>query len=223
MEPSNAAGTEFSRKDLGMEKRLLLAALAFVGLGLAGCGGGFKGGPTDDDPLGRLTAQKNKLMKEGILAEVAVAKSKDLQTGINKVELETRGKMTRSIEAKTSTLQKQFKEEVGPEFLDHFSQVSKSVASTVLSGTTLIETPYREKKGEYEVYGLMVLDAKAFKDAIAAQLAANEAMKTRWLASKAYEELQKEADAFDRFKRDMQGPTGNVGGKSQAESAVKPE
>lgn len=92
---------------------LKLGMLAILGWSLTGCAAKIKGGLDDEDPYARLSAKKNRLMSDGILAEIAVAKSKDLQTGINKVELEARGKLTRAVEAKTSTLQKQFKEEVG--------------------------------------------------------------------------------------------------------------
>ena len=196
--------------------------VALLGWSLIGCAAKFKG-TSDDDQLGRLTEKKNNFMKEGILAEVAVAKSKDLQTGINKVELEARAKLTRAVETKTSTMQKQFKEEVGNEFLDHFTQVSKSVASTVLTGTTVLETPYREKKGMFEVYGIIVMDPKAFKEALAEQLAANQAMKTRWLASKGYADLEKEAAAFEKFKKDMATPAGEAPTAAQPAEAKAAE
>lgn len=88
--------------------------------------------------------------------------------------------------------------------------MSKSVASTTLTGTTLLESPYREKDGVYEVFGIIAMDPKTFKNALAEQLAANEAMKTRWQASKGYAELDKEAQAFDKFKQDMAIPPANA-------------
>ncbi|MFC1585679.1 hypothetical protein ACFL5V_09050, partial [Fibrobacterota bacterium] len=157
-------------------------------------------------------AKKQELLKQGILAEFATAESQDLQTAINKVELETRGALTRALESKNSSLQKRFTEEVGDEYLEHFTQVTKNVASRVLQGTTLMESPYQEVKDTgYRAFGLMVMDPKVFAEALAAEMAANEAMKTRWLASKAYKELDEEAKAFDKFKAEQNaGMTGQT-------------
>ncbi|MBF0433125.1 MAG: LPP20 family lipoprotein [Fibrobacteria bacterium] len=181
-------------------KKILICTFFLAITGFIGCAGGVKGQKGGDDLLAKLNDAKNKLKDEGIIAEVATATSQDLQTAINKVELEARAMLTRSLETKSSSLQKSFKEEVGEEYLDHFSQVTKNVSSKVLRGTTLRDTPYRKNDGKYEVFGLMVMDPKVFADAMAAEMAANEAMKTRWLASKAYKELDQEIKAFEQFK-----------------------
>jgi hypothetical protein len=198
----------------GMTKAGLIAILGWM---LVGCAGNkMQGGIKDDDPLGRLMNKKSQLAKEGILAEVSTAKSRDLQTVMSKVELECRARLTRAVEAKTSSLQKSFKEEVGEEFLSHFTDVTKSVASATLSGTSLVESPYREKDGEYEMFGLMILDPKTFKDALSSQLKADQAMKTRWLASKGYADLDKETTEYEKFKRE------NNGGSTQSQPAGAP-
>jgi hypothetical protein len=174
---------------------------------LSGCASKpkMKGTRKSSDPLGKLMKKKQELLKKGILSEVATAESEDLQTAINKVELETRGALTRALESKNSNLQKRFIEEVGEEYLEHFTQVSKNVANRVLQGSTLMQNPYHETKdGNYRVYGIMVMDPKAFANALAAEMAANKAMKTRWLASKAYKELDEEARAFEKFKAEQE-------------------
>ncbi len=184
-------------------KTLIIGSLLLGFINLIGCAGSVKGDSGGDDPLAKLMATKNKLKNEGIIAEVATSSSRDLQTGINKVELEARGMLARSLESKTSSLQKSFKEEVGDEFLEHFTMATKNVSSRMLKGTTLRENPYKKtNEGKYEVFGLMVMDPKAFADAMAQEMAANEAMKTRWLASKAYKDLDKEIEAFDKFKNE---------------------
>jgi hypothetical protein len=194
-----------------MKKSTLLTVLLFGCLAyLVSCGGSnskVQGTSDSDDPLGKLMAKKEKLMANGIISEVATATSRDMQTGRNKVEMECRGQLTRSMEAKTSSMQKGFKEEVGEEFLEHFTQVTKTVSSRILKGTTLTETPYKKNEnGKYDVYGIMVLDTKAFADALAAEINSNEAMKTRWLASKGYKDLEKEVEAFETFKKEQQTP-----------------
>ena len=123
---------------------------------------------------------------------------------INKAELEARAKIARSVESKTSSLQKKFQEEVGDEFLDHFKQVAKNVTDRVLLGTSLIETPF-EKNGEgtYRVYGLMILDYELYAKALSGEISAHQAMKTRWQASRAYKELEDEVKAYQEWKKDQ--------------------
>jgi hypothetical protein len=158
--------------------------------------------PAKNDILGELQGKKRKLNDKGVLAEVAIAESRNLQTAINKAELEARAKLGRSIESKASSLQKKFQEEVGGEFSDHFSQTVKSLSDQVLQGATLVETPFEQDgEGNYRVYGLMVLDAETYGQALAGRLEADKAMRDRWRASRAYKELNDEIAAFQEWKR----------------------
>ncbi|MGL1936952.1 MAG: hypothetical protein OCD01_18135 [Fibrobacterales bacterium] len=171
---------------------------------LIACGGSKPDAePEPTDPYGKMLLEKKKLSAEGILSEVATAESRDLETAYNKVELAARAKIGRTLESKTSSMQKEFKEEVGEEFIDAFTQVTKSISSRVLNGSTLIKTIKEEKGGKYIVTGLMVLDPSIVKAAFEAELQANEAMKTRFMASKGYAELSKEVEAFEAYKKDM--------------------
>ena len=193
---------------LFQSKVLMTTVISFaMAMGLAACGGSspkWEGGAKNDDIRGQLMAQKAKLAQKGILATVATATSKDLQTAIDKVELDCRAQMARALETKIENMQKQFKEEVGDEYLSTFSNVTNGITSTVISGTILQESPYRRgKDGTYEVHGLMVLDSKLFKDALAQQMAANQALKARWAASKAYEDLDKEVKEFEEYKKEQ--------------------
>ena len=177
-------------------------------LGLFACGGTkMQGGAKDSDPLGKMMGKKADLAAKGIVASVASASSVDLQTAIDKVELDCRVQIARSLDSKVMSLQERFKEEVGGEYNDHFSSATKTVTSKVLVGTTLVENPYHKTEdGKYEVIGLMVLDPKIFKDALAEELSAEQAMKTRFMASKAYADLDKEAKDYDEYKKGMTPP-----------------
>lgn len=163
--------------------------------------------PAKNDILGKLQAKKKKLNDKGVLAEVAIADSRNLQTAINKAELEARAKLGRSIESKASSLQKKFQEEVGREYSDHFSQTVKSLSDQLLRGTTLVETPFEQDgEGNYRVYGLMVLDAETYGKALAGQLEADKALRDRWRASRAYKDLNEEIAAFQEWKRQEAAP-----------------
>lgn len=163
--------------------------------------------PAKDDLLAGLQGRKKKLNDKGVLAEVAVAESRDLQVAINKAELEARAKLGRAIESKASSLQKKFQEEAGGELSDHFSQTVKSLSDQVLQGTTLVETPFeRDGEGNYRVYGLMVVDTEAYGKALAGRLEADKAMRDRWRASRAYKDLNDEIAAYQEWKRREAAP-----------------
>jgi hypothetical protein len=150
-----------------------------------------------------MMKKKKELNSQSILAEYATFTSKDLQTGINKVELEARAMLTRSLETKTSSLQKSFREEAGEEYLEHFTTATKSISSRVLTGTSLTDVKFLkdEETKKYRVVGLMVMDPKVFAEALAAEAEANEAMKVRFHASKAYKNLNDEVAAYEDWKK----------------------
>lgn len=188
-------------------RRLTTLAACLLAMLAVNCARKPKFEPAKNDILGELQGRKKKLNDKGVLAEVAIAESRNLQTAINKAELEARAKLGRSIESKASSLQKKFQEEVGGEFSDHFSQTVKSLSDQVLQGATLVETPFEQDgQGNYRVYGLMVLDAETYGKALAGRLEADRAMRDRWRASRAYKELNDEIAAFQEWKRNEAAP-----------------
>lgn len=181
--------------------RLLAVALAFS---IAACSSsGQSSAKNKENPNTILMDKKRDLNSKGVVAEVASSKSGDLQMAREKVEQASRAQLARSLEAKVTTLQSQFKEEAGEEFLEHFKSVSKTVTSRVLNGTTLSDFEYVEQEGgKYEGWGLMIMDPKLFRDALAEEMNADKAMKTRFMATKAYEELDKEVAQYENFKKE---------------------
>ncbi len=198
-----------------MKNLKTLALCLAAALPLLNCSHKPKFEPTKNDLYGELQKKKMKLNEKGLIAEVAIGESKNLQTGIDKAELEARAKLSRSIESKTSSLQKKFQEEVGREFTDHFSQVVKNVSDQLLHGTTLQETRFEQNgEGTYRVYGLMILDAEMYMKALANELDADKANRDRFRASKAYKELNEEVNAFQEWKRKEATPlTSSVRGQ----------
>jgi hypothetical protein len=190
--------------------RLLLACLA--ALPLLHCSHKPRFEPAKNDLYGELQKKKLKLNEKGVVAEVAIGESQNLQAGIDKAELEARARLSRALESKTSTLQKKFQEEVGKEFSDHFSQAVKSLSDRTLRGTTLRETLFEQNaEGAYRVYGLMVLDSDVYMKAVAAELEADKATRDRFRASKAYKELNAEIDAYREWKKQEAAPQAGQG------------
>lgn len=190
------------------------AALLLLALPILNCSQKPKFEPARNDILGELQEKKKKLNGKGIIAEVALAESRDLQTGMNKVELEARARLSRSLESRISSLQKRFQEEVGREPGDHFSQTVKGLSDQLVRGTALAETPFEQDgEGNYRVYGLMVLDPGFYGKALSAQLEADKALRDRWRASRAYKELNEEMAAFQEWKRREAAPESDGGSR----------
>lgn len=185
----------------------LAAAAALLALPFLHCTQQPKFEPAKNDILAELQKKKKKLNDKGVIAEVALAESRHLQTGINKVELEARARLSRSLESRISSLQKRFQEEVGKESADHFSQAVKGLSDQMVRGTALAETPFEQDgEGNYRVYGLMILDSDLYGKALSAQLEADKALRDRWRASRAYRELNDEIAAFQAWKRQEAAP-----------------
>jgi hypothetical protein len=176
-------------------------AVLLLALPILNCSRKPKFEPARNDILAELQKKKRKLNEKGVIAEVALAESRDLQTGINKVELEARARLSRGLESRISSLQKRFQEEVGRETADHFSQTVKGLSDQLVRGTALAETPFEQDgEGNYRVYGLMILDADLYGKALSARLEADKALRDRWRASRAYKELKEEVAAFQEWK-----------------------
>ncbi|MDB5103664.1 MAG: putative lipoprotein [Fibrobacteres bacterium] len=186
---------------------LAACLMALAALSLIECSHKPKYEAAKNDLYGELQSKKKKLNGKGVAAEVAIGESKNLQTGIDKAELEARAKLSRSLESKTSSLQKKFQEEVGREFSEHFSQAVKSISDQTLRGTTLQETRFEQNaEGAYRVYGLMVLDSDLYMKALAGELDADKATRDRFRASRAYKELNEEIEAFREWKQRESAP-----------------
>ena len=207
-----------------MNRLKTLSACLVAALPLLHCSQKPKFETTKNDLYGELQNKKRKLNEKGVVAEVAIAESRNLQTGIDKAELEARAKLSRSLESKTSSLQKKFQEEVGREFSDHFSQTVKSISDRMLRGTSLTDTRFEQDgEGNYRVYGLMVLDSDLYLKSLSGELDADKAMRDRFRASRAYKELNDEIRAFQEWKQAEAGARALPNAVPRAEPESLPE
>lgn len=190
-----------------MDRLKTLSLCLAAALPLLHCSQKPKFAAAGNDAYGELQIKKRKLNEKGVVAEVAIAESRALQTAIDKAELEARAGISRSLESKTSSLQKRFQEETGREFSDHFSQTVKSVSDRMLRGASLTDTRFeRDGEGNYRVYVLMVLDSDLYLKSLSGEMDADKAMRDRFRASRAYKELNEEIRAFQEWKREEAGP-----------------
>ena len=140
----------------------------------------------------------------------ATATSKDLQLAINKAKTEGRTELASQLEVRMQGLRKKFDEEVGlgadAELNALYSQAVKEVISQVLVGSRVSEQTTMQEEGIWRACVLMELPIGAANGALAARIKANQAMYTRFRASQAFGEMEKEVDKYEAWKKEQGMP-----------------
>ncbi len=132
------------------------------------------------------------------------ATSRDLQLARDKASDAARMDIAKAIETKFKGLSKRFQEEVGTgdeaQYLDQFTQATKAVVSTVLSGATIDKTEVKNEAGTFRVYVLMKMPIGASSQALMNKLKQQEQLYTRFRASEVGKELDEEVEKFEKWK-----------------------
>ncbi|MDP2209583.1 MAG: hypothetical protein Q8K98_12555 [Bacteroidota bacterium] len=133
------------------------------------------------------------------------ATSKDLQLSVDKATQAARTEIGRQQEIKINGLQKRFNEETGfmqdAQLLDMYTQASKTVVSTVLSGS---RAKYQEQCKEGEIWRAWILveyHVGAANQAFLEQIRKNEQMYTRFRATQTFKELDDEVQKYEDWKK----------------------
>jgi len=133
------------------------------------------------------------------------ATSRDLQLARDKASDAARMDVAKAIETKFNGLSKRFQEEVGTgddaQYLDQFTQATKAVVSTVLSGATIDKTEVKNEQGTFRVYVLMKMPIGASSQALMNKLMQQEQLYTRFRASETFKDLNAETEKFEQFKK----------------------
>lgn len=141
------------------------------------------------------------------LFEPATAVSKDMQLAVDKAVTDGRAGIARQTEVKLKSLQKKFDEEVGvgenATLLQQFTEATKTVVSTVLSGSKTEKQQIFENDGSYRAYVLVQYPVGAANEAFLSQVKKKEELYTRFRSSQAYEELEKEVEAYEKYKKEQ--------------------
>ena len=155
--------------------------------------GWYKDPPRDDDRL----------------IGVATATSRDLQTAIDKAKQDGRVEIARQLDLRVAGLSKRFVEETGlnedAELLGMFSQVSKTVVSDSLSGTRQTKQEIDREGGTYRAYVEMEMPIGEANARFLEKIRSQERLHTRVRASEAFEELDREVQAYEEWKRKQAG------------------
>lgn len=128
--------------------------------------------------------------------------SRDLQMAVDKATTGARAAIARQIEVKMSSLEKQFKEEVGSgensTLLSQFTQATKSVTNQTLSGSRVKEKKLIKDGSSYRAYVLLEYPVGAANVALMDALKKNQEMYTRFRSTQTFEELNKEIENYNK-------------------------
>lgn len=137
------------------------------------------------------------------------AESRDLQLAINKAVTDGRNNLAQQMEVKFEGMSKRFQEETGlgadAQLLDQFTQAYKGIVSQTINGSRaakqeIVNTP----AGGYRAYVLVELPIGQASQALMQRMRANEQMYTRFRATQAFDELQKEVERYEASQRPRQ-------------------
>ena len=160
---------------------------------LAGCSSAPKGMQSVSE--GKIPAWYSRVPQDSnyILA-ANTATSQDLQLAYDRATTGARAEIGRQVELKVSSLQKRFEEETGltqdAQLMQQFTQATKTVVSTTLSGTRVREKTHLQDGDVYRAYVLVEYPVGATSRALLQAIRNNEQMLTRLRASQVYKELE---------------------------------
>jgi len=131
--------------------------------------------------------------------------SQDMQLAIDKAATDGRAEIGRQVETKVQAMQKKFDEETGmgkdAQLLSMFTSASKTVVSTSLSGSRISKQKISKDGGVFRAYVLMEYPIGAANAELVNQIKKNEQMYTRFRASQTFDELEKETDKYEEWKK----------------------
>jgi LPP20 lipoprotein len=143
------------------------------------------------------------------LIGVATATSKDLQTAVDKAKQDGRVEIARQLDVRVAGLSKRFVQETGlnedAELLGMFTQVSKTVVSDSLNGTRISKQKLDREGGTYRAYVQMEMPIGEANARFLEKIRSQERLHTRLRASEAFEELDREVQAYEEWKRKQAG------------------
>lgn len=146
-----------------------------------------------------------KIIEKGGLAAVGIAQSKSLEIALSKAKMNARRELAQMLETKIESLQKSYTEETGmaadAEILAQFSSTAKAITSQQIRGSAAKELKYETSGSLVTACALMEINPKIILD----QFQKQEQLYTRFRASKAYEELDKEIQEYEAYKKEQMG------------------
>jgi hypothetical protein len=133
--------------------------------------------------------------------------SKDMQMAVEKAKQTGRADIAHQMETKIEAMFKKFMEETGTssdaELLSMATNVSKSITSTVLIGCKENRKEIKKEGPIYRAYVLMELPVGPANKALLDKINNEKNLYTKFRATQAYDELDKEVKEFEQFKKEQ--------------------
>ena len=191
-----------------MRKFYLLYAVIISALYVVGCGGSQPLPQTDTGDVPEWYS--NVPADPNYLYAVNTSTSRDMQLAVDKAMQAARTELGRQVEVKVNALQKRFQEETGigddAQLLDQFTQASKTVVSTSLSGSKEKQKKIVKDGNNWRAYVMVEYPLGAAQEALREQIKKNEQLYTRFRASQTYKELDDEVSKYEQSKKEATQP-----------------
>jgi hypothetical protein len=162
---------------------------------LSGC---QTAGPVD--PYLEMQRKAEKIRSAGGIAAAGMGDSRSQDLACDKAQVRARAEIGRILTLKISSLQKDFREEVGEakmaEYNALFSEATKVLVSTELRGSVLKDIKYVTEGDQIRAYVIMVMEPKLVADYFAKE----GQTYSRFRASQAFKELDEEVKKYEAFK-----------------------
>lgn len=194
--------------------RLSVILLLGLTIAFAGCGGGKQASGVSaatDKKIEALPDFVKKLPTDPNLHyEWGTGASRDLSLATSKATQDAHTKMGRFLETRLQALIEGFQEEVNSaedgEYLEMFTQTTRAIVSTVLSGIKTDRNEIINENGQYRVYVLMSMPIGAGASEFLNQIKQRQKdAYTRFRASESMQKLEAEADKFENWKKEQGG------------------
>ncbi len=134
------------------------------------------------------------------LFAAATMTSRDLQLAVQKAQTAARTDLAQQMSVRLGNLTKQFQEEVGlgddSELLQQFTSATRIVTDQTLVGSQVDQQEINAESGIYRAYVLMSLPIGQANQLLMQKIRENESMYTRFRATQAFEELNRELEAL---------------------------
>jgi hypothetical protein len=152
---------------------------------------------------------KNVPQDPNYLFAANTATSQDLQLAVDKATTGGRTEIGRQAEVRIQAIQKKFDEEVGvgqdAQLLQQFTQASKTVVSTSLSGSRIKYQEQCKDGSIWRSYVLVEYPIGATNEAFVQAIRKNDQMYTRFRATQTFKELEEEVNKYEEWKKQQQG------------------
>ena len=155
----------------------------------AGCGGADEAAENTIDQTPSWMTDKPS--EENYVFGSGTGVSKSYRMAIEKAETRAREDLASTLEVEVRSLTEDFQEEVEGEYLNQFTQATRTVVDQTLKGTQARETEIVEESGRFRGYALMEMPVGKAGKKLLSKIAESEELYTRFRKSEAFDRLEK--------------------------------